>query len=62
MLGHACPVISFNLPLYAPNCSEFGFSEIRIQTPDHRDLYPQIYFSVDAGLTGPPYHHTQPDR
>jgi len=23
---------------------------------------PQIYLSVDAALTGPPYHQTQPDR
>ena len=22
--GHACPVISFNLPLYAPSCREVG--------------------------------------
>jgi hypothetical protein len=31
--GHACPVINFNLLLYAPNCSELKFSEVHIQDP-----------------------------
>jgi hypothetical protein len=29
---------------------------------DNKEALPRIYLSVDATLTGPPYHQTQPDR